>query len=96
MDVDYTITSLISSVKRRCSAPTAQQLFQNTDFASLLSEEMQSMVVPVIMAEHQDYFVHTKDYTIDGSTKGYLESKLIWKRENSLSHGFLDYRNYTG
>lgn len=69
MDVDYTITSLISSVKRRCSAPTAQQLFQNTDFASLLSEEMQSMVVPVIMAEHQDYFVHTKDYTIDGSTK---------------------------
>ena len=69
MDIDYTITSLIKSVKRRCSVPTAQSLFQNTDFASLLSEEMQSMIVPVIMAEHQDYFVHTKDYTIDGSTK---------------------------
>ena len=69
MEVDYTITSLIDSVKRRCSVPTAQSLFQNTDFASLLSEEMQSIIVPLIMSEQEDYFVHSTDLDIDGSTK---------------------------
>jgi hypothetical protein len=69
MEVDYTITSLIASVKRRCSVPTAQSLFQNTDFASLLSEEMQSIVVPIIMSEQENYFVHFKDEAIDGTTK---------------------------
>tara|TARA_R100000781_G_scaffold6971_3_gene6878 strand:- start:402 stop:1325 length:924 start_codon:yes stop_codon:yes gene_type:complete len=69
MEVDYTITSLIASVKRRCSVPTAQSLFQNTDFASLLSEEMQSIIVPLIMSEQEGYFIHSKDMTIDGSTK---------------------------
>jgi len=69
MEVDYTITSLIDSVKRRCSVPTAQSLFQNTDFAKLLSEEMQSIIVPIIMSEQEDYFIHYKDMTIDGTTK---------------------------
>jgi len=69
MEVDYTITSLIASVKRRCSVPTAQSLFQNTDFAKLLSEEMQSIIVPIIMSEQEDYFIHYKDMTIDGTTK---------------------------
>lgn len=69
MEVDYTITSLIASVKRRCSVPTAQSLFENTDFAALLSEEMQSVIVPLILSEQEDYFIHYKDYTIDGSTK---------------------------
>jgi hypothetical protein len=69
MEVDYTITSLIESVKRRCSVPTAQSLFQNTDFASLLSEEMQSIIVPLIMSEQEGYFVHSTDLDIDGSTK---------------------------
>ena len=69
MEVDYTITSLIDSVKRRCSVPTAQSVFQNTDFASLLSEEMQSIIVPLIMSEQEDYFVHSTDLDIDGSTK---------------------------
>jgi hypothetical protein len=69
MEVDYTITTLIASVKRRCSVPTAQSLFQNTDFASLLSEEMQSIIVPIIMSEQEDYFIHYKDLTIDGTTK---------------------------
>ena len=69
MEVDYTITTLIASVKRRCSVPTAQSLFQNTDFASLLSEEMQSIIVPIIMSEQEDYFIHYKDMTIDGTTK---------------------------
>jgi hypothetical protein len=68
MEVDYTISTLIDSVKRRCSVPTAQSLFENTDFASLLSEEMQSVIVPLIMSEQEDYFVHYKDYSIDGST----------------------------
>jgi len=69
MAIDYTTTALIASVKRRASVPTSQSLFESTDFNSILTDEMQSIIVPLIMAEQQDFFIHSKDLAIDGSTR---------------------------
>ena len=67
MAIDYTTTALISSVKRRASVPTSQSLFEATDFNAILTDEMQSIIVPLIMAEQQDFFVHAKDLAISGT-----------------------------
>ena len=68
MSVDYSSTALIANVKRRCSTPTSQSLFANTDFCALMSDEMKDILVPLIMSAKEDYFLTYKDYSIDGST----------------------------
>ena len=66
MSIDFTTTALIESVKRRVSVPTSQALFANLDFCKIASDELQSIIVPLIMAEHEDYFLHAQNYDLDG------------------------------
>lgn len=71
MAIDYTTTALVSSIKRRASVPTSQSLFETTDFNAILTDEMQSIIVPIILAEQQDFFVHSQDIAMDGVVKSF-------------------------
>jgi hypothetical protein len=71
MAVDYTTTALIESVKRRVSVPTSQALFANLDFCKIATDELQSVIAPLVLAEQEDYFLHAYDQTIDGVKVAY-------------------------
>lgn len=71
MSVDYSSDALIANVKRRAMTPTSQGLYENTDFCALLTDEMQSYIVPLIIGVKEDYFLNYKDYAIDGETKSF-------------------------
>lgn len=59
--MDYTVTGLLASVRRRASVPNSQQLMSDADLALLLSDEMQSVLVPKIMSANEEYFVRVYD-----------------------------------
>lgn len=56
-----TTNDLINNVKIRGSFPTANDLFSNPDYLSILSDEMLNQVVPVITKINQEYFLTYQD-----------------------------------
>jgi len=71
MSIDFTTTALIESVKRRIAIPTSQALYSNLDFCKLATDEMQSVLVPLMLSEQEDYFLHSDDQTINGTSTEY-------------------------
>jgi len=61
MAADYTTAGLVAAIKRRGSIPTNQQLFSNDDFIALANDELQSSIVPMLMAVREDYFITSRD-----------------------------------
>jgi hypothetical protein len=72
MSIDYTSLALIANVKRRTMTPTSQNTFLNTDFCGMLTDEMQSLLVPLIMELDSNYFLDHQDYAINGTDTSYL------------------------
>lgn len=72
MGIDYTTAGMISSVKRRAMLPDSQQLYGDDEICAILSEEMYSDIVPLIMAIREEYLVHYYDQAIDTSVSSYL------------------------
>jgi hypothetical protein len=68
MAVDYTTTELIANLKRRASVPTNQSLFENSDFLGLMSDEMESVLVPLILAAREGYFATYSDTLLVAGT----------------------------
>lgn len=60
----YTTTLLLASISRRSFAPTNQLTYQTSEILALADEEIQSTVLPNIMAVREEYYVYYKDYTI--------------------------------
>ena len=81
MAIDYTTTALIESVKRRIAIPTSQALYTNLDFCKLATDELQSVLVPMMIAEQEDYFLHSDDQSIDGTTTSFnLPDRAIGRK----------------
>ena len=68
---DYTTTGLIEQTKRRVSVPPSQSLFSTDRFISVLNDELQTRIVPFLMAFREEWFVTYVDYTTDGTTTEY-------------------------
>jgi len=74
----FTVTDLITSLKRKATIPAVQSLFSNADLAALLDEQLQTYIVPFIMSCREEYFVTYIDYTVDTTTNSYpIPSKAI-------------------
>lgn len=69
--MDYTTDALIASVRRRASVPDSQQLFDDDDLVLLLSDELQSVLVPKIMTVNEEYFVTYSDTTTVANQESY-------------------------
>jgi len=67
MAADYTTAGLVAAIKRRGSIPTNQQLFSDNDFIALANDELQSSIVPMLMAVREDYFITSKDVAVSSS-----------------------------
>lgn len=67
----YTLDDLISNIKIRGTIPTSQQMFTDSRFAAIATDEMQTTVVPQIMACREDFFLTYADESIDPSEPAY-------------------------
>ena len=63
MTPQYNNEQLIENIKRRCSVPTSQLTFTEEDFAVFATDELQSVVTPLIMSAREEYFVDFTDVT---------------------------------
>lgn len=61
---DGNVSNLISSLKRRASIPTRQNLFNEEDFLAFLTEEMQTEILPTIIRAREDFYLTYKDFTV--------------------------------
>ena len=64
MAIDYTTTGMIASIKRRGVLPDSQILYDPDDLVNIMTEELQSIIVPLIMAVREEYFVVNVDQSI--------------------------------
>lgn len=63
--------TLISSVKRRTLAPTAQKTFEDSDIIELANEELGTTLVPDIMQVREDFFLKSESITLVGLVPSY-------------------------
>jgi len=71
MAVDFTVVGNVASIKRRAIIPSSQLLYQDTDIRAMMSEELQSDIVPLLMQVKEDYFLTNYDQAIDTSVSEY-------------------------
>jgi hypothetical protein len=64
MATSFTTDQLIAQIKRRGMVPTSQNTFRNTDFLELADEEMQTGIVPLLLAVRQEFFVTNQDIAL--------------------------------
>lgn len=71
MAVDYTLTALLASVRRRGQLPNATDQLSTTDLTALMNEAMQEYVVPLLIDAKEEYLVTYADQTIVSGTEAY-------------------------
>ena len=79
-----TSEELISSLKIHGSFPTANDLFSNSDFLVLFNHQMQTEIIPVMLALSEDYFLLTKDFAISQNASYRLPSRAIGSKLRDL------------
>jgi hypothetical protein len=67
----YTVDNLLTSLKNRGLPPTSQSTFTTDQFIQILSEEMQSNIVPLIDSVSEEYFVSNVDVDFDPTVTEY-------------------------
>lgn len=67
-----TTSGILASVKRRATLPTSQQLFSDSDLLAMANEELNTKVVPVIMAVGEAHFIQSAD-TLLSASQTYLD-----------------------
>lgn len=60
----YTTEQLIANIKRRCTVPTSQLTYTESDFSELANDELQGEVVPLMMSTREEYFVEYEDISV--------------------------------
>ncbi len=60
----YNVAELIANIKIRCSVPTSQLTFEDTDWAVMASNTLQDEVVPLIMTTREEFFVTYEDVVL--------------------------------
>jgi hypothetical protein len=82
-----TSAELIDSIKRRAFLPEDQNTFTDDDFLDLANEEMQMGLVPLILVQHEDYFLSEEDTAIvDGQNDYKIPYRSIGNRLRDLSY----------
>jgi hypothetical protein len=74
----YTATQLIASLKRRGQIPrSSDRSFSEDDLIALMSEELQTYMVSLLMGIREEWFVHSEDTATDGSTRYRIPQRAI-------------------
>jgi hypothetical protein len=74
----YTVSNVVASLKRRGQIPrSSERSFGEDDLIALMSEELQTYMVTLLMGIREEWFVHTKDVTTDGSTRYAIPERSI-------------------
>jgi len=70
MPIDYSVTSLLASVKVRSMNASNQNTFTDGDMIRIASEELQSVLIPFIESVKGEYWVQIEDQPyVPGQTK---------------------------
>lgn len=72
MAIDYSVTTLLTSVKQRSMSASNQNLLQDEDMVRIASEEVQSVLIPYIESIKGEYFVKFLDTPFIQGTTTYL------------------------
>lgn len=71
MSIDYSTTSLLSTLRLLPLMPAVQALFNNTDLLTILNFEMASKIVPMIDNQSEEYGVYRNDISYSTSVTRY-------------------------
>ncbi len=78
MGIDYTTTGNVADIKRNGVFPDAQALFQAAQIVGVMSDELHSVIVPLIMQFHQEYLVSVYDQAIaQGATAAFIPERAV-------------------
>lgn len=69
--IDYTVTRLLSSIKRRITLPDAQNLYSPEDLIEFMGDELSSTIVPLIHSVQQEYWVYVHDVSLTQNQVNY-------------------------
>jgi hypothetical protein len=73
----YLTSDLLTTIKTKALIPTNQVTFTDTNLLTIANEELQSAIVPMIMAVREEYFVTYKDTTIADNTGVAVPARAI-------------------
>jgi hypothetical protein len=66
---DYSVTNLVTEVRRRAMIPNSTQVLTDTDIVAFLNDELREYVVPMLMATTEEYLVAaTEPWTPETTT----------------------------
>lgn len=85
-------TSFLAAVDRAITVPNYQPRFSNNDLLALANEEQQSMIVPMIVALREEFFVFRETLTINAGASGFR----IPERAIGRTLREIQYRNLAG
>lgn len=72
MGIDFTSTALIKTIKDDALLPNSQITYSDQDLADILSRELLSDIVPMIMSVREEYMVFPVDQAIDVTVNKYM------------------------
>lgn len=64
-------TDLVTSIQRRAAIPNAQITFDSADFYSIIDEQIESKLIPLILANLEEYYVADFPYNITSGQNQY-------------------------
>lgn len=67
----WTTTDLVASVKRRTGMPAAQATYTDAEILAIASEEFLSFVVPLVIAQKEDYFLSHVEVPLEVGADSY-------------------------
>lgn len=67
----FTSTELIESIARRCMIPSNQSTFTDQDFLDFATEEMNMGIVPMVLSNHEDYYIYSEDVNLVANKTAY-------------------------
>lgn len=78
MGIDFTTTGNIADIKRNGIFPDAQTLYQASDIVDLMSDELHSVIVPLLITLKQEYLVSVYDSAIaQGQTAAFINERAV-------------------
>lgn len=83
----YTSDEIIKSVKRRIIMPTSQNTFTDQDLLDFATEEINMGLVPLILAEQEDYFLYDEYIQlVPGTSKYTIPYRATGNKIREVSH----------
>lgn len=67
----YTSTNILNSVKRNQTISSSTFRFQDSDLLSMVDEEIENTIVPMILRLHSDRLIYTENLTLSANTSTY-------------------------